>query len=271
MWWWFAIGILLALVCLRGPEPYGSGEAFGSTTGHAMVIVEPRRHHLLRHVLSTFDAKMPPRYDLYIFHGKDNEDFAREASQVVTRRRIFLIKLDVHNLNANSYNALLKSKWFYERIDAEHILIFQTDTVACASSLFNIDEFEKYSYIGCPYDDRIGKGVHWGPKNSFYGVGGLSFRHRSACIACIDSVRTTPEFPEDVFFSNCMDHGFKMQKPEHGGVLRAFCSQNTFNQGSFGVHQPTLMSTTDQRRLEASCPETAPFFSTLAVDERPQA
>jgi hypothetical protein len=260
---WLPIA-LVALAALTAFCVTRSGFSAKVAHGHAMVIVEPRRHPMLRRVLENFDATMPPRYKLYIFHGNLNEAFARDAARGVTRRQVVFVPMGVDNLNADSYNALLKSRRsFYEKIDAENILVFQTDAIACGSSPFKIDDFEKYSYIGCPYDTRIGPGAHWGPENAFYGVGGLSFRHRSASLACIDETPgVPPEFPEDVFFSNCTQRGFRTAElPEHGGVLQAFCSQNQGNEGSFGAHKVELMNVADRARFSKTCPEANPFFS----------
>lgn len=223
----------------------------------AMVIVEPRRHPMLRRVLENFHATMPQRYDLYVFHGTANGKFARRAARAVAGRRVFFVSLGVDNLDVDAYNALLKSREFYESIDAENILVFQTDAFLCSDSPFRIEDFERYSYIGCPYDDQIGKGVHWGSKNSFYGVGGLSFRHRSVCLKCIEHLPKS-DVPEDVFFSNCVeDTG---TKPENARVLQMFCSQNRAYDGSWGAHQVTSMGSDDKNRFVRSCPESVPFF-----------
>lgn len=229
------------------------------SNGNAMVIVEPRKHAKLAYVLRNYDKNVDPSYTLYIFHGKSAGEFARDAAKDVTRRKVIYVPLKVDNLSADEYNALLKTPSFYDAIDAENILIFQTDSVSCEKSPFRMKDFEEYGYVGCPYDNSIGKGVHWGESNSFYGVGGLSFRQKSAALACIASEKTDAKFPEDVFFSNCVEKGYG-RKPEHAGVLQSLCTQNYHGRPSFGVHKPELLQKDHVTALLEHCPESAELF-----------
>jgi hypothetical protein len=233
-------------------------------SGNAMVIVEPRQHELLSYVLENFDRNVDASYDLYIFHGKSAGNFARDAARGVKRRRVVLRALDVDNFTANEYNALLKSPAFYNSIDAENILVFQTDAVSCGSSSKKLREFEKYGYIGCPYRGNVlglvPDGHWWGNGHSFYGVGGLSFRKKSVALRCIARESTTPDFAEDVFFGNCLDKGHGV-KPETVEVLRSWCMQDPHDQRAFGVHKPNVKTASEKAKLLAYCPEAAPLVS----------
>ena len=250
-----ACGIVLYVLLVHTKDAF-----LPISTGNAMVIVEPRKHAKLAYVLHNYDKNVDPSYTLYIFHGKSSGEFAREAAKDVTRRKVIFEPLTVDNLSADEYNALLKSSAFYDAIDAENILVFQTDSVSCAKSPFQMKDFEAYGYIGCPYDTSIGKGVHWGKSNSFYGVGGLSFRQKSAALACIAHEKSVdPKFPEDVFFSNCVEKGYG-RKPEHAGVLQSLCTQNFHGMPSFGVHKPELLRKDQVGQLLQHCPESAEIF-----------
>jgi hypothetical protein len=241
------VGILVACACVVRRQ-------CDASTGSAMVIVEPRRHEKLGDVLENFDAGVDVSYDLYIFHGKSAGEYAREAARRVTSgRRVEFVRLDVDTLDANGYNALLKSSWFYNAINAENILVFQTDAVACLNPSLSLASFEKYGYIGCSVDHRIGPGAHWGPTNSFYGVGGLSFRKKSSALACLRAKRPAATFPEDVFFSNCVEQGFG-QKPPDAATVQTFCTQNTFGKQSWGAHKPALLEKSHTKAFLEYCP-----------------
>lgn len=219
----------------------------------AMVIVEPRAHKSLEYVLHNFHQRMPPSYDLYIFHGETNADFARRAARDIRGRRIRFVRLATKNLTPSEYNTLLTTEWFYDQINAEHILVFQTDTVMCKNSPHNIQQFERYGYIGCPYNDVIGKGKHWGADHSFYGVGGLSMRRKSEALRCIRSERRKGE-GEDVFFSDCVEKGYG-KKPESAAIMQAFCTQQHFRGKPLGVHKPSQLVHRDRAALTNHCPE----------------
>ena len=224
---------------------------------NALVIVEPRQHELLKYVIDNFDATIDKSWDLYVFHGKTSQAYAKYATESVKGRKVFLIPLQTDNLNAAQYNELFKSADFWSQVWAENILVFQTDTSICKGSKFKISDFMKYDYIGCAGGkDDYGKGAYWGgdeKKYSFYGVGGLSFRKKSfmnKCIAARPGIK--PSYAEDVFFSECLEY-FGV-KPESAEVLNNFCSQNSFHAESFGAHKTKNMRRDDKKRFHTYCP-----------------
>jgi hypothetical protein len=221
---------------------------------NAIVIVEPREHKLLKQVIDNFHSIMDKSWDLYVFHGKSHKEFADNATKDIKDRNKFLIPLDTDNLNANEYNRLFRNKSFWDNVKAEHILVFQTDTVLCKNSKYKIEDFMKYDYIGCPYNGTIiGKtGKVWGEDNYFYGIGGLSYRNKSFMIDCINkNSNVPPNSPEDVIFSNCVAES--KNKPESAEVLNKFCTQFYGLDKSFGVHRPTHLA--DKETFSEYCPE----------------
>jgi len=210
--------------------------------GRAMVIVEPRKHKLLKYVCENFDKNMCKSWDLYVFHGKSHSEFAREAVEEIKDRKVFLIPLDTDNLTADQYNELFKKLDFWDQVKAEDILVFQTDAVLCPNSSYKIDDFTHFDYIGCSiFNGAIGKDIEaWGTENSFYGIGGLSFRKNSFQKQCIRKYpNITAKYPEDVFYSNCVEDS--PNKPSSGTDLANFCSQTQFRRPSFGAHKITLL------------------------------
>ena len=230
---------------------------------NAMVIVEPRKHKDLEQVLKMFDERMPRNWDLYIFHGSASATYAAAAAgKLKSGRRILLKSLEVENLPMDEYNRLLKDPTFWEQVNAENILVFQTDTALCGASAHKLDEFTKYDYIGCSINntsigpinelpwwagDRLGERL-------FYGIGGLSFRKRSFMLKCIrEAGEVRDDYPEDVFFSECVHRGGVA--PPSAKVLNEFCSQFEFHEKSFGVHKTVQMREGDKSRFYEFCPE----------------
>lgn len=228
-----------------------------------MVIVEPRAHPLLEPVIKNFHETMPTEWDLYVFHGKSHAEFAANATKGIQGRKVILKALEMDNLTANQYNELFLRKKFWEPVDAEDILIFQTDTALCGK--VPIDDFLNYSYIGCAYTNTvIGPNTAWG-KNPFYGVGGLSLRKKSFMMKCIDTLLPDPTQPfkvegkpsdaEDVAFSWCAEHLPGAKKPESAQTIANFCAQNSLHAyPPFGIHKTNHEFKGDKQELFKVCP-----------------
>jgi len=224
---------------------------------NAMVIVEPRDHKFLETTIKNFDRIMDSSWDLYVFHAASSQDYAKEAVRAITKRSVFLKPLETDNLNADEYNTLFKKAEFWSQVDAENILVFQTDAALCGNSSFRINDFTKYDYIGCAINNKsVGRESpidYWGPHN-FYGVGGLSFRRKSFMMKCIADNPGVPDgFAEDVFFSNCLEAS--PRKPKDATVINEFCTQNNFNVKSFGIHKTSVMNSMHKQALHEYCPE----------------
>ena len=171
--------------------------------------------------------------------------------QNIKERKVFLKALPVDNLNAGKYNMLLQTKEFWDQVNAENILVFQTDTALCSKSKRKMNNFTKYNYIGCDLGTGIGNSK-WGPNHKRYGVGGLSFRKKSFMLKCIKN-KTRKNLPENVAFSNCVHHSDK--KPKNVKNAKNFCSQGTPEE-SVGSHKVNYMMSKNNKKIFYNyCPE----------------
>ena len=232
---------------------------YNFTPSRAMIIVEPRKHELLKYVCENFDKNMDKSWDMYVFHGKTNGGFAAEATSEIRGRKVILIPLETDNLNADQYNELFKRLDFWNQVKAEDILVFQTDAVLCPASKYKIDDFTRYDYIGCAsYHGAIGNEKEvWAKKyskgNSFYGMGGLSFRKNSFQKQCIRQYpNISKDYPEDVFYSNCVEKS--SNKPMDSVTLSNFCTQDTFDRRSFAAHSTWYMAEEQKKDFYQYCP-----------------
>jgi len=217
--------------------------------GNALVIVEPRNHRLLQKVCENFDKHIDLSWDLYVCYG--NLAFAKKATRNV-RRRVIYIPLHTTNLTSYEYSSLLKQKSFWNQIQAENILVFQTDSVLCNASMYTMNDFTKFDYIGCSSDSKsVGKSGYFG-KEQFYGVGGLSFRKKSFMMQCIKDNPSSGLIAEDVFFSKCVSKSPSSRRPT-ADDLASFCSQQRMFKKSFGAHKTSIMKKT--RKFFKYCPE----------------
>jgi hypothetical protein len=149
----------------------------------AMVIVEPRQHPDLCKVLLNFHERVPPDWDLYVFHGASHAAHARACTRAIRRRRrVVLHALHKDDFAVKEHDALFKSEeLLWSRVHAEHVLVMQTDSVACGAFPGSADDFVGLApYMGCPVDHRVGLSAYMGLDTAFYGIGGLSFVKDSA-------------------------------------------------------------------------------------------
>ena len=124
------------------------GEFKLENSSKAIVIVEPRAHKLLKPVIENFDELMDKSWDLYVFYGKSHENYAKESTNKIKGRKVYLLPLETDNLTADEYNALFRQISFWNKVKADNILVFQTDTFLCKGSINKINDFMKFDYIG---------------------------------------------------------------------------------------------------------------------------
>lgn len=231
----------------------------GNTNDKIAVIVEPRNDPVLIDVVLNFINILGNEWKIKIFYGNKNEDMIMSSvlNKLINDGRILLKKLNVDNLNSWTYSDMLKSKQFWLDCEGENILIFQIDSSLCSRSMFSIDNFSDFDYIGSAWiytNDDIRHG----------GNGGLSFRKKSAMIECIDKFPPTKSipgsnlleaFPEDVYFITCLKKLNKKISTKEESLK--FGTQNFFKYESFGTHQfYNFLNKSDKDKFMEYCPES---------------
>ena len=110
------------------------------------IIVEPRNHPHLESIVYKFAKYLGRKFQFQIFHGKNNVGLIENIkNNKVENLKSF--NLDIENLSIDDYSDLLKSEIFWNNVEGENILIFQTDTIILKE--FS-DEYFEYDYIGAP-------------------------------------------------------------------------------------------------------------------------
>ena len=162
-----------------------------------------------------------------------DEDFTRNASthvlwgshQASETGRVRVLHQGGRGVH---YDTLFKTRRFWESVPAEHILIFQADSLLCEHTPWTIHEFIEYDYVGSPWRQEVcpadndrsvsiclndyvemvrlaGFHEHKGyalPAGQG-GNGGLSLRRRSKMLEIVNRCRhsASMDWNEDVFFS----------------------------------------------------------------------
>ena len=154
--------------------------------------------------------------------------------------------------NSSSYSRLLASRRFWTSIRAEHVLIFQMDSVLCSMSPWRAEDFLQYDFVGAPWIDR------------WYGMdignGGLSLRKVSTMIKITETFKFNETENEDIFFARGIyklrdaDQSSVQIPPVHVAVKFSYEAGELPRLASFGVHKTPFLSV-DELSIIKTCPE----------------
>ncbi len=191
------------------------------------VMVEPRLHQYLKPVIDDMLRNLDNNIPIQIFHSSLNETFLKENyGDLIENKRIILTLLEVNNLTIPEYNKLLTSVKFWNKINYENILIFQTDSCLLRPiNTFDFTPYLEYGFIGAP--------CHREPWQN----GGLSIRKKSLMIAAIKTASHVIYYNEDKFFSvKCKN----ICKPSSFALGKLFSVEQHFHNNPLAIHKPWL-------------------------------
>ncbi|KAK5629794.1 hypothetical protein RRF57_005509 [Xylaria bambusicola] len=222
------------------------------------LLIENRSLPNLAPLLLHFVAVVPPDWR-FRFMGSPESVSSLNASHAV-RSQVAAGKLDLTFIPTNMSTSggemisqFLTNLWVYETLlrPAEWLLVFQSDSILCANSRQNLNDFLEYDWVGAP----------WNPNGRFGGNGGLSLRRVSAIVEVLrNQVRVDGSEPEDVWLTERLGHrpGARMA---NGSLSLTFSGE--MNQGEqVQVHRPANTAISP----EAVNPDT-PSPSVMSMEE----
>jgi hypothetical protein len=223
----------------------------------AAVIVEPRNDPLLIPIVKDTISKLPEYTKFYIFHGTNNlEMLNKELFDYIQSGKVILINLNKENITVPMYSDMLTTSDFWNQIDGENILIFQTDSCICQYKNNDILYFLKdnYGYIGAPIHDSINQG------NKSAQNGGFSLRKKSLMLKAVQTKKENENtFPEDIWFSVTKKD---ITNPAPFDIANNFSVETIFNEKPFGFHKPwNYLSGKNYTILKNNCPELKKIFN----------
>jgi hypothetical protein len=216
------------------------------------VIVEPRLHQYLKPVIDNMLRNINDDIPIQIFHSILNEQFLKKNyEKLINNNKIILSLLEnITNLTIPEYNLLLTSKQFWNRIDKEVILIFQTDSCLCRHiNTFDFTPYLEYGFIGAscikpPWQN-----------------GGFSIRKKSLMLKAIDIHKKKVTYNEDKFFSFYYKN---ICKPSPFELANAFSVEQHYHNNPLGIHKPWLyLSKENWQNLKDKFPEIGLTFNNL--------
>ncbi|KAH8194845.1 hypothetical protein TruAng_010978 [Truncatella angustata] len=168
------------------------------------LLVENRPNPILAPLLLHFMSVVPPDWRFRFMGSTESVAFVNKS--VAIREQVNNGKLDLTYIPSNMstigqemISRFLTTLWLYEVVlqPAEWLLVFQTDSILCANSRQNINDYLDYDWIGAP----------WNVGGRYGGNGGLSLRRVSAIIEILrDQIRVDGSEPEDVWLAERLAH-----------------------------------------------------------------
>ncbi|CAJ2506968.1 Uu.00g081540.m01.CDS01 [Anthostomella pinea] len=168
------------------------------------LLIENRAVASLAPLMLHFMAVIPPDWRFRFMGSTESVAFLNQS--VAIREQVSAGKLDLTYIPSNMSTAgqemisrFLTNLWLYETVlqPAEWLLVFQTDSILCANSRQNLNDYLDYDWVGAP----------WNPQGRFGGNGGLSLRKVSAIVEILrDQVRVDGSEPEDVWLTERLGH-----------------------------------------------------------------
>jgi hypothetical protein len=155
----------------------------GSVTTKAAVIIETRFRTNLVPLILHFGSVLGPTWPILIYTSAEAVGQFSTSAALARYLRTGIIQVRILPqttlfTNSDSVNAFMTQKWIWEDLaPAEHILIFQSDSMLCANAARSVEDYFHYDLVGAPIAKDLGKGYN----------GGLSLRKRSTILRILDT------------------------------------------------------------------------------------
>ncbi|KAF7908501.1 uncharacterized protein EAF01_004256 [Botrytis porri] len=233
-----------------------------TTSNKVAVIIETRRSGNIIPLILHFRAVLGPTWPLIIYTSAEN--FGSFSTSAALLRHQHSSRIIVRSLapgtwfyNWDSVSAFLTTRWLWEDLaPAEHILLFQSDSMLCANAARSVDDFMEYDLIGAPIEPKFGQGYN----------GGLSMRSRKTILRVLDEWKYSdnPHPAEDQWFyarfkdlqdreiEEGVEDGVNLPSME---IARTFAVETIDHPHPLGLHQPTRYIQQHMMSLDEWCPE----------------
>lgn len=163
---------------------------------HSAVLIEGRLlPNKISYVVSNVQKKLSDAWTVYIGCPVANCAKLEESignSYPVDRSRLRFFPVEHDLSKGTDYSDLLKTTEFWDQLEGEFVLVFQTDSVFCSNSSYTPEDFFQFDYIGgcTPYHSNF---FPWcGTRAGCFSNGGFSLRRRETMI---EITKTVPKEP----------------------------------------------------------------------------
>jgi hypothetical protein len=223
------------------------------------VIVENRPLPVLVPLLLHFASVLGPDWPVLLYTWESEVErlqahptLQRWAHQIGFRTLLPKHKFETHG----SVSRFFTETWFWEDLaPADHVLLFQTDSIICSNTTQSVDDFLQFDFIGAPIGRSYGAGYN----------GGLSLRNRNSMLTILNedtwepanSVPNADGFNvayEDQWFAWKMHKDPRFTLPT-ADVALTFSVETVWGEKPLGFHQMYRFWPGKKREIEEWCPE----------------
>jgi hypothetical protein len=153
-----------------------------TATNKVAAIIETRFHTSLIPLILHFSTVLGPTWPIFIYTSAElaGQFSASAALSRYLQAGTFQIRLlpQTVQFTKRGVNDFLTKPWLWESLaPAEHILIFQSDSMICANAGKSVEDYFEYDFVGAPIAKGLGEGYN----------GGLSLRKRSTIIQILEN------------------------------------------------------------------------------------
>jgi hypothetical protein len=239
------------------------------------VIIETRPLDSLVPLILHFSAVLGPEWPIVFFTEPSLPPAFKSAPfvRLINAGLIHIVPLPDHIkfVNSVAVSSFLTNSWIWEQLaPADHVLLFQSDSIICGNSEHRVDDFIKYDFIGAPIVMAWGEGFN----------GGLSLRNRNMMLSIIAQSNFTAELEynlkqqsldenasadlvvvEDQWYYKKM---IKLPTRGDGGpgarlpsaeIAATFVVQSMWTEHPLGYHQVTTWQGDNLTKIDKWCPE----------------
>jgi len=152
------------------------------TSSKVAVIIETRKYTTIIPLILHFATVLGPDWPIIIYTNFENfGTFSTSQAllryQKAGRIHIRALEAGTYFSNLNSVSSFMTKKWLWQDLaPAEHVLIFQSDSIICSNSVRSVEDFFEWDLIGAPLVAKAGKGYN----------GGLSLRNRNTTLRALE-------------------------------------------------------------------------------------
>lgn len=187
------------------------------------LLIENRPKPILVPLMLHFMSVVPPDWRFRFMGSIESVAYVNQSYAI--RNQVAIGKLDLTYIPMNMSVAgqemisrFLTNLWLYEQLlqPAEHLLVYQTDSMLCANSRQTLNDYLDYDWVGAP----------WSTDSRYGGNGGLSLRRVSAIIDVLRNQERIPDTdPEDKWLTERIGNR-PGAKTANGSVSLAFSGEN---------------------------------------------